>query len=214
MAKFLAFIQKITGVGLVSALTLVNSASFAQTAPTILVLGDSLAAEYGIRRDSGWVALLNQRLKKQGFRYQVKNASISGETTSGGLTRLPALLQQHQPEILIIELGANDGLRGFPLESTRQNLSKMIVAGKKAKAKILLLGMQLPPNYGAQYTRQFSALFSDLAQQHKTALSPFFLAKIANDASFFQNDQLHPNEKAQALLLENVWVSLRPLLKN
>ena len=203
------------GMGLISTVALLPATQgFAQTLPSVLVLGDSLSAEYGIRRDSGWVALLDARLKQQGFQYQVKNASISGETTSGGLTRLPALLKQHQPKILIIELGANDGLRGLPLQNTRKNLSEMIAAGKKAKAKILLVGMQLPPNYGSHYTQQFSALFSDLAQQHKTALVPFFFTGIATNTAFFQNDQIHPNETAQPLLLENVWQALRPLLKN
>jgi acyl-CoA thioesterase-1 len=179
----------------------------------VLVLGDSLSAEYGIKRGSGWVQLLSERLQQQKFRWQVVNASVSGETTSGGRSRLPALLQQHRPRIVIIELGANDGLRGLSLNITRQNLLAMIQAAQQSKARVLLVGMQLPPNFGAQYTRDFSALFGQLSRERKTALVPFLLESIAADLDYFQDDRIHPNEKAQTRLLDNVWGGLLPLLK-
>jgi acyl-CoA thioesterase-1 len=185
----------------------------ASQAPVVLVLGDSLSAEYGIKRGSGWVQLLSERLQQQKFRWQVVNASVSGETTSGGRSRLPALLQQHRPRIVIIELGANDGLRGLSLNITRQNLLAMIQAAQQSKARVLLVGMQLPPNFGAQYTRDFSALFGQLSRERKTALVPFLLESIAADLDYFQDDRIHPNEKAQTRLLDNVWGGLLPLLK-
>ncbi len=181
--------------------------------PVILVLGDSLSAEYGIKRGSGWVNLLSERLQQQKFRWQVVNASVSGETTSGGLSRLPILLQQYHPRIVIIALGANDGLRGLSLNLSRQNLLAMIQAAQQSRAKVLMVGMQLPPNFGAQYTRDFSALFGQLARERKTALVPFLLQGIATDLSYFQDDRIHPNEKAQQQLLGNVWSELLPLLK-
>lgn len=182
-------------------------------APVVLVLGDSLSAEYGIKRGSGWVQLLSERLQQQKFRWQVVNASVSGETTSGGRSRLPALLQQHRPRIVIIELGANDGLRGLSLNVTRQNLLAMIQDAQQSGAKVLLVGMQLPPNFGASYTRDFADLFRRLAKERKTALVPFLLEGIAADLSYFQDDRIHPNEKAQVRLLDNVWGGLLPLLK-
>jgi len=182
-------------------------------APVVLVLGDSLSAEYGIKRGSGWVQLLSERLQQQKFRWQVVNASVSGETTSGGRSRLPVLLQQHRPRIVIIELGANDGLRGLSLNVTRQNLLAMIQDAQQSRAKVLLVGMQLPPNFGASYTRDFADLFRRLAKERKTALVPFLLEGIAADLSYFQEDRIHPNEKAQARLLDNVWGGLLPLLK-
>ncbi|MFN7537145.1 MAG: arylesterase [Burkholderiales bacterium] len=185
----------------------------ASRAPVVLVLGDSLSAEYGIKRGSGWVQLLSERLEQQKFRWQVANASVSGETSSGGRSRLPALLQQHRPRIVIIELGANDGLRGLSLDATRQNLRTMIQAAQQSGARVLLVGMQLPPNFGISYTRDFADLFRQLAKERKTALVPFLLEGIAADLSYFQDDRIHPNEKAQARLLDNVWGGLLPLLK-
>ncbi len=185
----------------------------ASRAPVVLVLGDSLSAEYGIKRGSGWVQLLSERLEQQKFRWQVVNASLSGETSSGGRSRLPALLQQHRPRIVIIELGANDGLRGLSLDATRQNLRTMIQAAQQSGARVLLVGMQLPPNFGISYTRDFADLFRQLAKERKTALVPFLLEGIAADLSYFQDDRIHPNEKAQARLLDNVWGGLLPLLK-
>lgn len=185
----------------------------ASRAPVVLVLGDSLSAEYGIKRGSGWVQLLSERLEQQKFRWQVVNASVSGETSSGGRSRLPALLQQHRPHIVIIELGANDGLRGLSLDATRQNLRTMIQAAQQSGARVLLVGMQLPPNFGISYTRDFADLFRQLAKERKTALVPFLLEGIAADLSYFQDDRIHPNEKAQARLLDNVWGGLLPLLK-
>ena len=185
----------------------------ASRAPVVLVLGDSLSAEYGIKRGSGWVQLLSERLEQQKFRWQVVNASVSGETSSGGRSRLPALLQQHRPRIVIIELGANDGLRGLSLDATRQNLRTMIQAAQQSGARVLLVGMQLPPNFGISYTRDFADLFRQLAKERKTALVPFLLEGIAADLSYFQDDRIHPNEKAQVRLLDNVWSGLLPLLK-
>ncbi|MFN6321795.1 MAG: arylesterase [Burkholderiales bacterium] len=190
-----------------------TATAVASRAPVVLVLGDSLSAEYGIKRGSGWVQLLSERLEQQKFRWQVVNASVSGETSSGGRSRLPALLQQHRPRIVIIELGANDGLRGLSLDATRQNLRTMIQAAQQSGARVLLVGMQLPPNFGISYTRDFADLFRQLAKERKTALVPFLLEGIAADLSYFQDDRIHPNEKAQARLLDNVWGGLLPLLK-
>ncbi|WP_432767394.1 arylesterase [Roseateles cavernae] len=181
----------------------------------IVVLGDSLSAEYGIARGSGWVALLEQKLKDEKLAAQVVNASISGDTSSGGRSRLPALLSQHRPTHLIIELGGNDALRGLPLTMTRENLQAMVRAGKAAGAKVLLVGMQVPPNYGASYGRDFAALFEAVARAEKTALTPFLLAGVADrpDAeSWFQGDRIHPLAKAHPLMLGQVWRALRPLL--
>lgn len=181
-------------------------------AATLLVLGDSLSAGYGIKAESGWVNLLDQRLKSEGYGYRIINASVSGETTAGGRVRLSALLKTHQPTIVILELGANDGLRGLPILSLRSNLNAMIGAAQAAKAKVLLVGMQIPPNYGEQYTQQFAKSFTDLADTHRIKLVPFFLAKVALDSSLLQTDNLHPNERAQPLLLSTVWPQLKPLL--
>ncbi|WP_231512343.1 arylesterase [Paucibacter sp. KBW04] len=182
----------------------------------ILVLGDSLSAEYGLARGTGWVALLAQRLKDQKSSFTVQNASISGDTTAGGRARLPALLKAHQPAIVIIELGGNDALRGLPLASTRENLLAMTRAAKAAGAKVLLAGMQVPPNYGASYGREFAALFSEVAKAEKTALLPFLLSGVADrpDAlDWFQSDRIHPLAKAHPLMLENIWGPLKPLLR-
>ncbi|MDE2605050.1 MAG: arylesterase [Burkholderiales bacterium] len=182
----------------------------------ILVVGDSLSAEYGLKRGTGWVALLQQRLAKQKIPAQVVNASISGDTTSGGRTRLPALLAQHKPTHVILELGANDALRGLPLASTEDNLAWMTQAAQKAGARVLLVGMQVPPNYGSDYTRRFAAVFADVAKRYKTGLVPFLLAGVADapDArALFQADGIHPRAEAHPRILDNVWPELRKQLK-
>jgi acyl-CoA thioesterase-1 len=185
-------------------------------APTrVLVVGDSLSAEYGLQRGSGWVALLQNKLISEKPQTQVINASISGDTTAGGRSRLPALLQAHEPQVVVIELGGNDALRGLDLKVTRQNLQAMIAAAKASKAKVLLLGMQMPPNYGAAYGKQFVGLYADLAKQEGTALVPFFLKDVGDSpqaASLFQADRIHPNEQAQTRLLANVWPVLKKLI--
>jgi len=189
--------------------------SSAATEPVILVVGDSLSAEYGLRRGSGWVALLEQRLAQNKKTVRVVNASISGDTTSGGRSRLPALLKQHQPAVVVIELGGNDALRGLPLNMTRDNLSAMSRQAREAGARVLLLGMDMPPNYGASYAREFRELFATVARQEKAALLPFFLkgvADIEEPTRLFQSDRIHPNESAQSIMLDNVWPALRPLL--
>jgi acyl-CoA thioesterase-1 len=182
-------------------------------APTILVFGDSLSAGYGINVTKGWVALLAQRLEAQGYGYRVVNASVSGETTGGGRTRLPRALDLHKPDIAILELGSNDGLRGLPLEQMRANLEAMIQLAKGRGAYVLVAGMQMPPNYGATYTTGFRNSFSELAERHQVSLVPFFMEGIALKDELMQADDLHPNEAGQPLLLDNVWPFLEPLLK-
>jgi len=182
-------------------------------APKILVYGDSLSAAYGIPQQLGWVALLKQRLAQEQLDYEVINASISGETTSGGLSRLKNTLQQTKPNIVILELGANDGLRGLPVTEMRKNLSAMILLCKKSGAKILLLGMRMPPNYGARYTEEFRKSYAELSLQHKTALVPFMLENVAAKPELIQQDGLHPNTLGQPVMFENIWLKLRPLLK-
>lgn len=187
--------------------------SWAQANPSILVLGDSLSAEYGLARGSGWVHLLEQRLLQDQSQWRVFNASISGETTSGGLTRLPLLLEQKKPGIVMIELGANDALRGLSLAETKSNLRMMIVMSKKSGARVLLFGMQIPPNYGQKYTAQFKALYSALAKEEKIELIPFFLEGVATRPDLFQADRIHPNAQAQSVLFKNVWGSMAPYSK-
>lgn len=181
----------------------------------ILVVGDSLSAEYGLARGTGWVALLQSRLAAEKFDAQVINASISGDTTSGGRSRLPALLKQHQPTIVVIELGGNDALRGLPLAMTRDNLTAMSTAAQAAGAKVLLVGMQMPPNYGRQYGLEFAGLFAEVAKAQRTALVPFLLKGVADVAGadkLFQSDGIHPTAQAHPVMLDNVWPQLRPLL--
>jgi acyl-CoA thioesterase I len=180
---------------------------------TILVFGDSLSAGYGVPQGQGWVALLQQRLATQKLNLAVINASISGETTSGGLARFNAALTEHKPNIVIIELGANDGLRGLPISEMQANLSQMINQAKTVKAKVLLIGMKIPPNYGQKYSKDFSASYAILAKQHKIKLVPFLLEGVAGKPSLIQDDGLHPIAAAQPALLENVWVQLKNLLK-
>ncbi len=181
-------------------------------ARTLLVLGDSLSAEYGLRRGSGWVEMLARRLAAHRPPWQAVNASISGETTAGGRSRIAALLAQHRPAAVVIELGANDALRGLDLAATEANLAAIAQAARAAGARVLLLGMQVPPNYGRAYTEAFATLFRSVARQERTALVPFFLAGVADRPELFQPDRIHPNEAAQQRLLENVWPSLQPLL--
>ena len=181
----------------------------------ILVVGDSLSAEYGLQRGSGWVALLEKRLTQEKIAATVVNASISGDTTSGGRSRLPALLAQHQPAVVIIELGGNDALRGLPLAMTERNLAEMARAAKAAGARVLLAGMQVPPNYGRQYNEDFAALFGKVARAEGTALLPFLLKGVGdapNATELFQPDRIHPKEAAHPIILGNVWPVLRPLL--
>lgn len=181
-------------------------------APAILVLGDSLSAGYGLRPGEGWVTLLEQRLAKQGYGYRVVNASVTGETTDGGLARLPRALELHQPSIVVIELGGNDGLRGLPVPGIRRNLSALITQSRAAGARVVLVGMRIPSNYGPRYTESFHAVYGELARQHKVALVSFFLDGIALRETLFQPDGIHPNARAQPIMLDNLWAELRPLL--
>jgi acyl-CoA thioesterase-1 len=181
--------------------------------PVIVVLGDSISAEYGLPRDTGWVALLRRRLADERIDYSVANASISGDTTSGGRTRMPALIARLKPSIVIVELGANDALRGVPLSTTEENLRAIVQEAQQAHARVLLVGMYVPPNYGPAYTQQFHAIYGTLARQLKVPLVPFLLAGIEDKPEMFQADQMHPNQQAQPILLDNVWPTLAPLLK-
>lgn len=185
-------------------------------AQTILVLGDSLSAEYGLKRGTGWVALLENRLKTEKLNAMVVNASISGDTTSGGRSRLGALLSQHRPSHVIIELGGNDALRGLPLSMTEDNLGQMTQAAQAAGARVLLLGMQVPPNYGRDYADRFAAMFAVVAKAQKAALVPFLLAGVGDGSDpthMFQADRIHPKAEAHPIMLANVWPALRKLLK-
>ncbi|HET7921471.1 MAG TPA: arylesterase [Gammaproteobacteria bacterium] len=178
----------------------------------ILVMGDSLSAAHGLATDQGWVALLQARLRAQGYDYTVVNASISGETTAGGLTRLPHALGQHTPAIVILELGANDGLRGLPVALMQQNLGRMIALSSRAGASVLLLGILLPPNYGPAYTRAFAAVYPALARQYRIPLLPFLLEGVAEHPELMQADGLHPTATGEPVVLDNVWGKLKPLL--
>jgi len=182
-------------------------------APVLLVLGDSISAGYGLAAGTGWVALLDARLKSEGYRHSVVNASISGDTTAGGRARLPALLAQHTPAIVVIELGGNDALRGGNLAATRANLESMVAAAQDAKARVLIVGMQLPPNYGPAYVRDFNALFAEVAKAKRVPIVPAFFAGFGDDLALFQPDRIHPSAQAQAKLLDNVWPTLQPLLR-
>jgi acyl-CoA thioesterase-1 len=184
----------------------------AQAAPNILVFGDSLSASYGIAEKRGWVSLLGERLKRERLDYSVVNASISGETTAGGVGRLPRMLQMHRPAVVVLELGGNDGLRGLSVAAMKKNLAEMIGMAQKAGAKVLLVGTRMPPNYGPEYTNSFEASFGELAKAHRVAVLPYFFDGFGEKQEMFQPDRIHPTEKAQALLLENVWKALKPLL--
>jgi len=183
----------------------------------VLVLGDSLSAEYGLKRGSGWVALMEQRLAQDKLSATVVNASISGDTTSGGRSRLPALLAQHHPSVVVIELGGNDALRGLPLTLTQDNLLAMTQAAQQSGAKVLLAGMQVPPNYGQDYTKRFSDTFATVAKSTKAALVPFLLKGVAdapNSAALFQADRIHPKEEAHPTILNTMWPAIKNLLKS
>lgn len=183
--------------------------------PVVLVVGDSLSAEYGLKRGTGWVALLSETMAKEQVKARVVNASISGDTTSGGRSRIAALLAQHKPKWVVIELGGNDALRGLPLNMTRDNLATMARLSREAGAQVLLLGMEMPPNYGAKYAQEFREVFTTVAKAEKTALVPFFLKGVAdtkNPTALFQNDRIHPNESAQPTMRDNVWPELRKLI--
>jgi acyl-CoA thioesterase I len=181
---------------------------------TILVFGDSLSAAHGIRPEEGWVALLTQRLHSQGYGYQIVNASVSGETTSGGLQRLPRALELHRPELVILELGANDGLRGLPANATRDNLAQMVRLAQAAGSRVLLVGMRIPPNLGPRYTAEFARMFPELANQYHLPLVPFLLEKVALNPTLMQEDGMHPNARGEPPILDTVWPYLKPLLKN
>jgi acyl-CoA thioesterase-1 len=180
---------------------------------TILVYGDSLSAAYGLSQDAGWTTLLQERLKLKRLDYSVANASISGETSSGGAARIAATLQEHRPAVVIVALGANDGLRGLPVEQMRANLASIISASKRANSRILLVGMRMPPNYGDAYSRQFENAYTRLAREFRIALLPFLLEGIAERREMFLSDNIHPTAAAQPIVLENVWKALAPLLK-
>jgi acyl-CoA thioesterase I len=187
-----------------------------RTPARILVLGDSLSAEYGLARGTGWVSLMERKLQQEGVAAQVVNASISGETTSGGRARLPTLLTEHRPTHVVIELGGNDALRGLPLTMTRKNLVEMTRASRAAGARVVMVGMRLPPNYGRRYGEDFMALYEQVAQDHDAALVPWFLKGVADGpraAALFQPDRIHPTAEAQPMMLDNVWPVLRELLR-
>ncbi len=181
--------------------------------PVVLVVGDSLSAAYGINQDEGWVALLQRRLEKAHPEYRVVNASISGDTTRGGLGRIDAALRTHAPAVVVVELGGNDGLRGLSIKEMRSNLSKIITKSLDAHARVLLVGMRIPPNYGLPYTKSFEAVFADLAKQWDVARVPFLLEGVALNPDLIQGDGIHPRAEAQPRLLENVWPHLAPLLR-
>ncbi len=192
---------------------LVSSAAAAADRPAILVLGDSLSAGYGIPVEQGWVAGLQRRLDAEGYEYRLVNASVSGETTTGGLERLPRALATHKPAIVLIALGGNDGLRGLPVKELEANLDSMIQLSQTAGARVLLAGMRIPSNYGPQYTERFFAVYAALAARRNAALVPFFLEGVALNPDLFQPDGIHPGIEAQPILLDNVWPALEPLLR-
>jgi acyl-CoA thioesterase-1 len=193
-------------------LSFVPFSAFAQAGPAIIVLGDSLSAAYGMEISQSWPSLLQERLTENGYSYRVFNSSITGDTTQGGLARLPRLLDKQQPGIVILELGGNDGMRGLPIEVTRQNLSTMIERSQSAGATVILAEMRIPPNYGRTYTEKFNSMYTVLNEQYDIALLPFLLQDIALEPDLMQADGIHPTARAQPLLLDQVWVVLQPLL--
>lgn len=192
---------------------LAASASAYSAPKTVLVVGDSLSAEYGLTRGAGWVALLEQKLKAEKIDARIVNASISGETTSGGRARLPALLTQHKPQIVVIELGANDGLRGLPVASAEANLRQMVTLSQKQDAKVMLIGMRMPPNYGRAYTGRFFNMYSALSKDMKAPLVPFMLEGVADKPALFQADRLHPNAQAHPIILNNIWPTFSNMIR-
>lgn len=213
MKSFLFIFLLIVSIG-THATQLATSTAPISTPNSVLVFGDSLSAGYGIAMADSWPALLNERLKSKRLPYQVINMSISGETTAGGRARLATVLEQTHPAVVILALGANDGLRGLPIQAMEDNLTAMILAAKKQKARVLLVGIRLPPNYGGNYTQKFEAVYRNLAKHQKISLLPFLLEPIAQDAKFFQADGLHPTAEAQPRILNHLWPSLAPLLKS
>jgi len=213
-SRFSPYRRRFVGLfaGLALALSGAPDIRGGEAPPTLLVVGDSISAAYGLAPGTGWVELLSARLAAQKLPYRVVNASITGDTTAGGRARLPALLATHKPAIVIIELGGNDGLRGGNLASTRDNLAAMVAGVQKANAKPLIIGMKIPPNYGAAYVREFDALYSSVATAAKAPLVPFFFEGFGERSDLFQADRIHPTAAAQSLLLDNVWPTLLPLL--
>jgi acyl-CoA thioesterase I len=204
-------LRALVAIAIVS-VTSPSTALAAPSSPTILVFGDSLSAGYGLAQDEGWVTLLQRRLAQRHLDFAVSNASISGETTSGGLTRIDEALGRVKPAIVIIELGANDALRGQPLDQTQRNLEALVTKSQAAHAKVVIVGMQIPPNYGKVYADRFQGLFGAVATKYHTALAPFLFAGFAEKLDLFQADHFHPNAEAQPRLLDNVWPALEPLL--
>jgi acyl-CoA thioesterase I len=180
---------------------------------SILVFGDSLSAGYGLAMSRGWVALLEERLKRERIDYSVANASVSGETSAGGRARIDAALERHRPSVVIVELGGNDALRGLPVAQLKANLAAIVERAKKSGARVLVVGMRMPPNFGADYVNAFEGAFAQLAREEKVALVPFMLEGFAEKLDYFQPDRIHPNERAQPLILETIWPKLAPLLK-
>lgn len=211
MKRFTQFLKPLLLLGILC-LNLNSQAATARSQHTIVILGDSLSAEYGLSRGQGWVALLEKRLQESKIEAKVVNASISGETSSGGKSRLEALLKKHQPDFLVIELGGNDALRGLSLTATEANFRTMLQLSQQYKAQALLVGMRIPPNYGTQYAEQFFQMYGRLAKQEKVSLVPFLLEGVADKDQLFQPDRIHPNAAAHPIMLENVWRELKPLL--
>ncbi|HWI35222.1 MAG TPA: arylesterase [Burkholderiales bacterium] len=180
---------------------------------TILVFGDSLSAGYGLAISRGWVALLEEKLKRERIDYSVANASVSGETSAGGRARIDAALERHRPSVVIVELGGNDALRGLPIAQMKSNLASIVERSKKGGARVLLVGMRMPPNFGADYMAAFEQAFAGVAKSEKVALVPFMLEGFGDDLDYFQPDRIHPNERAQPLILDTIWPKLAPLLK-
>ena len=191
-----------------------GAAGWSSTRTNILVLGDSISAAYGIQREEGWVALLDKRLSEEQLSWQVVNASVSGETTSGGLARLPAALEVHDPEVVVIELGGNDGLRGYPIARVQANLQALVDLAKGQGRRVLLIGMQIPPNYGPRYTSAFARMYHEVAEAGDVELVPFFLQGVALQPHLMQDDGIHPTAAAQGTLLDNVWPTLAALLRS
>lgn len=200
-------------VALLAMLSWSVSASAYSAPKTVLVVGDSLSAEYGIARGAGWVALAEQKLKAQKVDVNVVNASVSGETTSGGRTRLPQLLAKHKPDIVVIELGANDGLRGLPVAAADSNLRAMVDTAKKAGAKVLLVGIRIPPNYGRDYSEKFFAMYETISKAARVPLAPFMLEGVVTRPELFQQDRLHPLAEAHPVILANIWPHLLAIVK-
>jgi len=205
------FYRRFPGAWLAILLVLGWSAGWPRQ-PTIMVLGDSLSSGYGLELSQGWVSLLQQRLEQAGYPHRVVNASISGDTSRGGLARLPAALASHQPDIVILELGGNDGLRGLSLEALAQNLAAMIERSQQAGARVALAEIRIPPNYGPRYTKKFQALYGELAERYQLPLIPFLLDGVADNNGLMQADGVHPRAEAQPRILDNVWPVLAPLL--